>query len=89
MIDLRKLTQSERVMWYIKKYGSITWKDADRDLGIARLSAVIYNLVHLDEEPISSITEIGKNRWNEPTHYSRYYLKGSKFEKQLKKEGKI
>lgn len=89
MKDLKRLTQDERVMWYIKKYGSITWLDAHRDLGVARLSAVIYNLVHLDEEPIASITEKGKNRWGEPTHYSRYYLKGSKFEKKLKKEGKI
>lgn len=89
MMNLKDLTQSERVMWYIKKYGSIAWLEAYRDLGIARLSAVIYNLVHLDEEPIESIIEKGKNRWNEPTHYSRYYLKGSAFEKQLKEEGKI
>ena len=89
MNNLKNMTQSERVMWYIKKYGSITWLEAHRDLGIARLSAVIYNLKYLDGEPISSITEKGKNRWEEYTHYSRYYLKGSKFENKLKKEGKI
>lgn len=89
MNKLKDMTQSERVMWYINKYGSITWLEAHRDLGVARLSAVIYNLKYIDEEPIESITEKGKNRWGESTHYSRYYLKGSKFEQQLKEEGKI
>jgi hypothetical protein len=89
MKNLKDLTQSERVLWYIQEYGSITWFDAYRDLGIARLSAVIYNLLHLEGEPIESITEKGKNRWGEPTHFSRYYLKGSPFEEKLKEEGII
>ena len=39
MREAKKLTQSERVLDYIKEFGSITQLDAIRDLGIMRLAS--------------------------------------------------
>lgn len=85
----KEFTQSDRVLKYMQDFGSITWLDAYREFGVARLSAVIFNLRHLDEIEIDSIVEGSKNRYGEPISYNRYYLVGSEFEKQLKEEGKI
>lgn len=38
------MTQEQRVLLYLEEYGSISSLDAFRDLGITRLSAVIWNL---------------------------------------------
>ena len=79
------MTQKERVLKYIKDFGSISSMEAFNDLGNTRLSASIWLLRHEDELPIESITETKINRYGEQTHYSRYYLKGSNFEKSLNK----
>ena len=77
------MTHKERVLNYMQEFGSITSLDAIRDLGNTRLSASIWLLIHKDGIDIGSITETAKNRWGEDTHYSRYYIKGSLFEKNL------
>lgn len=83
------MTNKERVLKYMQMYGSITSLDAFKDLGNTRLSASIWELIHRDGYEIKSITEKSKNRWEEETHYSRYYLKDSDYDKELnKKEGK-
>lgn len=84
-----KKTQKDRVLEYMQFFGSITWLDAYKDLGVARLSAVIWTLRHEDEIEIESVSETMKNRYGEKCSYFRYYLKGSEFENQLKKEGII
>ena len=66
--------QTERLLDYLKKFGSITWIDAYRDLGIARLGARIFDLKE-DGYLIESKTETGKNRFKEQVHYTRYTLK--------------
>lgn len=66
------MTQGERVLDYMQEYGSITSLEAFRDLGITRLSGVIFDLRKL--YPINSITEKSRNRYGEETSYSRYYL---------------
>jgi len=82
---MEKVTQKDRVLRYIEDFGSISSLEAFKDLGNTRLSASIWLLRHEDELEIESITESSKNRYGETTHYSRYYLKGSKFEKSLNK----
>lgn len=56
----------------MRKYGSITTLEAFRDLGITRLSGVIFDL--RKSYVISSKTEQSRNRYGEKTSYSRYYL---------------
>lgn len=80
------MTNKERVLKYIQDFGSISSMEAFTDLGNTRLSASIWLLRHEDGLEIESITETKLNRYGEKTHFSRYYLKGSNYEKELKKE---
>ncbi len=68
------MTQTNRVLDYMKTYGSITSLEAFRDLGVTRLSGVIFDL--RKQYNIVSKTEKSKNRYGENTSYSRYYLAG-------------
>ena len=70
----RKKTQADRVLEYIKEFGSITSLEAFRDLGVTRLSARIFELRNRNIE-IESTTETNKNRYGENCSYSKYYLK--------------
>lgn len=67
------MTQEQRVINYIREFGSITTKDAFNDLGITRLSAKIFNLKKQGYE-IKDNFEQGKDRYGETTNYKRYYL---------------
>ena len=44
IMSTRKMTQEERVLDYMQRYGGITDKEARDKLGISRLGARIYNL---------------------------------------------
>lgn len=44
MSDTKKSNQNERVLNYIKEFGSITQLDAIRDLGIMRLASRVSDL---------------------------------------------
>ena len=81
-----KKTNKDRVLDYMKMFGSITSLDAFKDLGNTRLSASIWLLIHKDGIDVRSITEKGKNRFDETTYYSRYYLADSEFAKSLRGE---
>jgi len=83
------MTNKDRVLKYIEDFGSISSLEAFNDLGNTRLSASIWLLRHEDGLEIESITETKKNRYGEKTHYSRYYLKGSQFERNLINKGVI
>lgn len=85
----KEITHKDRVLQYIKDFGSITSLDAIREFGNTRLSASIWLLRHEDNINIDTIFETNKNRYNEPVSYARYYIVGSEFEKKLKEEGKI
>ena len=67
--------QAKLILKHLLKYGSITQKESSDRYGILRLSARIYELRNKYEYTIVSITEKGKNRFGEPTHWTRYYLK--------------
>lgn len=65
--------QQERVLNYMQDFGSISSLEAFKDLGVTRLSAVIFVLKRKGHI-ISSKTEKSKNRYGEPVHFARYRL---------------
>lgn len=68
-----KITQRERIIKYIRDYGSITSFEAYKDLGITQLAT---RIKELKEEGYEFKTEwkSDKNRYGEPINYKRYYL---------------
>ena len=68
-----KKTQSERVLDYMKEFGSISSLEAFKDLGITRLSARIYELEHQGHN-IERTQESMRNRYNEKTSFTRYSI---------------
>lgn len=69
----KKLTQCQRVLAYIKQYGSITSWEAYRDLSITQLGARLFELKKqgymFEKERINTT-----NRMGEKTHYDKYRL---------------
>lgn len=65
------LPQKDRIMKYIKDFGSITPLQALRDLGIMRLGARIWELVQ-EGWVIDRDTECSPNRYGQNTRYARY-----------------
>jgi len=70
-----KPTQNERILEYIRDFGSITQLDALRDLGVMRLASRISDLRSLGY-PITSSVEAVRNRYGEKCHIKRYRLHG-------------
>lgn len=68
-----KLTQRERILAYMKEFGSISSLEAFRDLGITRLSARIFELERLGIQ-IERTQESMLNRYKEKTSYTRYSI---------------
>lgn len=71
---MAKIKQTERVLAYIKEFGSITQMEALRDLGIMRLASRISDLKRQGYQVIST-TEAVTNRFGEKCHIKRYSLK--------------
>lgn len=67
------MNQEQKVINYVKRFGSITTLDAFRDLAITRLSARIFNIKKLGYK-VSSVRETSKNRLGEEVNYSRYFI---------------
>ncbi len=70
-----KLTHQDRILQYLKEYGSITSWAAIKEFGATRLSAVIYNLkkkgCKFDEEWVHTT-----NRYDEPVSFKKYIYVG-------------
>lgn len=73
MIKKEKITLTDRVLQYMKDFGSITSFEAFRDLGVTRLSAAIFNL-RSQGYSISSNFETSKNRYGDKVSFARYIL---------------
>lgn len=67
-------TQCERIIQYIKDFGSITTLEAFTELGVVRLGARISEL-RKDGVQILDKPEVVKNRYGEKCHIKRYYIK--------------
>lgn len=68
---MKKPGHKERVLKYMIDFGSITYKEAFSDLGVARLAAVICNL-RKDGYQIVTADENGTNRYGDKVTYARY-----------------
>lgn len=69
-----KMTQQERVIDYLKENGSITSMQAFNELGVTRISAVIFDLRQSGYDIESEQTK-GVNRYGEKTYFATYKLK--------------
>ena len=70
---IRKPTQRDRVLQYIRDFGSISSWQAYSDLGISQLGARIFELK--ERGYVFAKTRIQtKNRYGEKTHYDEYRL---------------
>ena len=68
-----KITQKDRILEYIRKFGSISSFEAYADLGITQLGARIDQLKKEGYE-FKTEWESNTNRFGEKTNYKRYYL---------------
>lgn len=69
-----KETQHDRVLNYIKEFGSITTLDAFRDLGITKLTTRISEM-RASGLKIIGTPEVVENRFGDKCHIHRYTLK--------------
>lgn len=67
-------TQCDRVLAYIRQFGSITQLEALQDLGCMRLASRISDL-RSRGVPISRRMKTAKNRYGESVSFAEYYLK--------------
>ena len=68
-----KISQKDRIINYIREFGSISSFDAYADLGITQLGARIDQLKKEGYE-FKTEWESNTNRFGEKTDYKRYYL---------------
>lgn len=68
-----KISQKQRIINYIREFGSITSYEAYSDLGITQLGARIDQLKKEGYE-FKTEWESNTNRYGERTDYKRYYL---------------
>ena len=66
-----KTTQKDRILAYIREFGSITPIEAFFDLGVMRLASRISDLKR-DGVDIAVEFVTKKNRFGEPTTFARY-----------------
>lgn len=67
-------TQAERIVDYMREFGSITQIEALQDLGCMRLASRISDLRRGGVPVVSEMVTV-KNRWGEAVHVARYRLK--------------
>lgn len=68
-----KTTQHDRVLQYMKDFGSITTFDAYRDLGITKLTTRVSEL-RANGVRIKGTPEVVENRYGDKCHIHRYTL---------------
>ena len=67
------MKQTERILQYMRDFGSITQLEAIRDISCMRLGARIFDLKR-EGYKVKKETETSKNRYGEDTSYARYRL---------------
>lgn len=67
------MTQHERILRHLEDVGSLTQSEALQEYGISRLSARISELKSAGY-PIRREMVSGRNRYQEPVSYARYFL---------------
>lgn len=69
-----KPTQCDKIINYIKEFGSITAFEAFSDLGITQLGARVFELKSKGYE-FETELKTAKNRYGETVHFKAYKLK--------------
>ena len=69
---MKKMKMKDRILKYMRDFGSITTKEAFNDLGCSRLSEYIRQL--RQEYLLGERWETGVNRWGEKTEYKRFWV---------------
>ena len=69
------MTQTDRITRHLCDFGSITSLEAMQDYGIMRLASRIHDLRSKGFDIIGE-TVAAKNRYGEPTRFSRYTIGG-------------
>lgn len=67
------MTQTEKILRHLRKYGSITSWEAITEYRITRLGAIIFEL-RKDGYIIDSTLVVARNKDGEPIKYARYTL---------------
>lgn len=67
------MTQKQRILEYVKEFGSISRREGFMDLGITELSSRIGELEAIGYR-FDRKTEVSKNRYGDETSYTRYTL---------------
>lgn len=70
------MTQHDRILQYIRDFGSITPMQAFMDLGITKLSTRVGEMIRWGV-PIEKEMIKAKNRYGEPVSYMRYSWGGN------------
>jgi hypothetical protein len=70
------MTQTDRVLDYLRQFGSITALEALRDLGIMHLSSRITELRRMGYPVERDMIEV-KNRFGEKTRVARYTMEAA------------
>lgn len=73
MSENSKPTQNQRILDYIKQFGSITQLEALKDLGVMRLASRISDLKRQGYNIVSEIDSVN-NRFGEKCYIKRYSL---------------
>lgn len=68
-----KSTQCEKVLAYMRQFGSITQLEALQDIGCMRLASRISDLRY-QGYAIGRRIKTGKNRYGESVSFAEYYL---------------
>lgn len=68
-----KITQRDRILQYIREFGSISDLEATRELGIHQFGARIFELKK-EGYIFRTEWESGENRYGDKVEYKRYYL---------------
>lgn len=67
------MTQCERILKYMRDFGSINPMQAMKDLGVMRLAARVADLKNAGYK-ISRRTVTGRNRYGNPVSFAEYRL---------------
>lgn len=68
-----KTTQCQRIIDYMRQFGSISTIEAFNDLGVARLASRIHDIKAMGYTIVTE-TKTGRNRFGEKTSFKVYRL---------------
>lgn len=72
-----KITQCDKILRYIRDFGSITQLDALREFGCMRLASRVSDINRQYDKygcRVYAVREESVNRYGEKIHYARYYI---------------